>query len=178
MGGVTEQAGREVVSVRVLGGGFAALRIFSGAIWLSNGLAKVFFGNDSTFDWGFVSFNLINRNAARSILQRASEHTFQPLRWIYHDVVLANWSFFQWFLTVAEVAAGVSLLFGIAARLGAAIALLLIGPIWIMLLDGNLYFWEYPNELVPLLLLAVVPAGRFFGQDRTLAVRFGRRWPF
>lgn len=178
MGGLTGQTDRGIISARTAGGGLAALRIFSGAIWLSNGLAKVFFNPDSNFDWGFVKFNLINRNAARSILQHASDHTFQPLRWLYQDVVLANWGFFQWFLTVAEVAAGVSLLFGIAARLGATIGLLLIGPIWIMLWDTNLYLWEYPNELVPLLILAVVPAGRVFGRDRVLAPRLGGRWPF
>jgi hypothetical protein len=47
-----------------------------------------------------------------------------------------------------------------------------------MLLPTNLYLWEYLNELFPLLLLAIVPAGRVFGQDRKLAARFGGRWPF
>jgi hypothetical protein len=45
-------------------------------------------------------------------------------------------------------------------------------------LHKNHYLWEYPNELFPLLLLAIVPAGRVFGQDRTLAARFGGHWPF
>jgi uncharacterized membrane protein YphA (DoxX/SURF4 family) len=178
MGGVTTHAETQLVSPRVLGGGFAVVRILFGAVWLSNGLTKVFFSSDSNFDWGFVSFNLINQNAAHSILQGASDDTFQPLRWIYHDFVLGNWDFFAWFLTVAEIAAGLSLIFGIAARLGATIGLLLIGPIWVMLLDSNLYFWEYPIELLPLLVLAIVPTGRVFGQDRKLAPRFGGRWPF
>jgi uncharacterized membrane protein YphA (DoxX/SURF4 family) len=178
MDSVTTQPDHAIVSPRLLGGGFAVLRIMFGAIWLSNGLAKVFFNVSSTFDWGFVSFNLINQNAARSILQGASDDTFQPLRWIYHDFVLGNWGFFAWFLTIAEVAAGLSLLFGVASRLGATIGLLLIGPIWIMLLDSNLYLWEYPIELLPLLVLAIVPAGRIAGQDRRLAVRFAGRWPF
>ena len=178
MSDVAHGAERAAVSVRTLGGGLAALRIFSGLVWLSNGLAKVFFNQNSNFDWGFVSFGLINQPSARSVLERAAEQIFQPLRWIYQDLVLANWTFFAWFLTIAEVVAGISLLFGIASRLGATIGLLLIGPIWIMLLHTNLYLWEYPNELVPLLILAVVPAGRFLGQDRKLAVRFHGRWPF
>ena len=177
MGDVT-QVDRQLPSVRVLGGGFAALRIFAGLIWLTNGLAKVFLNQNNSLDWGFLSFNLINQPAAKAILDGASKDTFQPLHWIYQDVVLANWGFFAWFLTVAELVAGLSLLFGVAARLGATIGLLLIGPIWIMLLDTNLYLWEYPNELFPLLLLAIVPAGRVFGQDRTLAARFGGHWPF
>jgi uncharacterized membrane protein YphA (DoxX/SURF4 family) len=179
MSSVTDRTEHEIGSVRMLSGAFAFLRIFSGLIWLCNGLAKLFFDGKSNFDWGFITFNLIDRATARAMLERASTDTFQPLRWIYHDLVLANWGFFQWFLTVAELTAGLMLLFGIAARLGATIALLLIGPIWIMALDrGNLYLFEYPNELVPLLLLAIVPSGRVFGQDRKLAPRFNRRWPF
>jgi thiosulfate dehydrogenase [quinone] large subunit len=169
---------RAIVSPRMLAGGFAVLRILFGAVWLSNGLTKVFFNSNSNFDWGFVSFNLINQNAARSILEGASDNTFQPLHWIYHDVVLGNWEFFRWFLTVAEIVAGLLLLLGIASRLGALIGLALIGPIWIMLLDSNLYFWEYPLELLPLLILTIIPTGRTLGQDRTLAPRFARHWPF
>ncbi|WP_157367958.1 DoxX family membrane protein [Alloactinosynnema sp. L-07] len=178
MGEVTERTGRETVAPRVLGGGFAVLRILFGAIWLSNGVAKAFFNQDNNFDWGFLSFHLINQPTAKSILEGASDDTFQPLRWIYRDFVLANWGFFQWFLTIAEIAAGLLLVFGIASRLGAAIGLALIGPIWVMLLDSNQYFWAYPVELLPLLVLAVVPSGRTFGLDRELAPRFGLRWPF
>lgn len=176
--GVTERADRGLVSTSLFGGGFAALRIFSGLIWLSNGLAKAFMPQGSNIDLGFISFNLINRPVARDLLDKASADTWQPLRWIYRDFVLANWSFFQWFLTFAEIAAGLALLFGIASRLGALIALLLIAPIWIMVLPDNHYLWEYPNELMPLLLLAIVPAGRVWGQDRKLAPRFNGRWPF
>jgi thiosulfate dehydrogenase (quinone) large subunit len=178
MNGLSERVDRELVPVRLWGGGFAVLRILFGTVWLSNGLAKVFLNANSNLDWGFLSFNLINQPAARAILDGASRATFQPLRWIYHDFVLGNWGFFAWFLTIAELAAGLLLILGIAARLGATIGLLLIGPVWIMLLDTNLYLWEYPLELVPLLVLVIVPAGRVFGQDRKLAPRFGGRWPF
>lgn len=178
MGLGTEQADEQLVSPRVLGWGFAVLRILFGAIWLSNGLAKVFLNQDNNLDWGFLSFNLINQPAAKGILSRASADTFQPLEWIYNDFVLGNWAFFQWFLTVAEIVAGVLLLFGIAARLGALIGLGLIGPIWIMLIPSGGYFWTYPVELLPLLVLVIVPSGRTFGMDRTLAPRFAGRWPF
>jgi uncharacterized membrane protein YphA (DoxX/SURF4 family) len=178
MDGLTERVDREVVPVRLLGGGFAVLRILFGVVWLSNGLAKVFLNANNSLDWGFVSFNLVNQPAARGILDGASQNTFQPLRWLYHDFVLGNWGFFAAFLTVAEIVAGLSLILGVAARLGATVGLLFVGPVWIMLLDTNLYLWEYPIELVPLLVLMIVPAGRVFGQDRRLAARFGGRWPF
>jgi len=168
---------RLMASPRVLAGGLAALRIFFGAIWASNGLAKLF--ECSGLDWGFISFTLIDRPGARLILEDASGGTsIEPLREAYQDLVLANWEFFQWFLTITELAIAVSLLFGVASRLGATIGLLLIGPIWIMLLDRGHYLWEYPLDVVPLLILAVVPAGRAFGLDGTLAARFRGRWPF
>jgi len=54
----------------------------------------------------------------------------------------------------------------------------LIGPIWLMLLHTSTYLWEYPLDLFPLVLLAIVSAGRTAGLDRTLAHRFHHRWPF
>lgn len=168
---------RLTASPRVLAGGLAVFRIFFGALWASNGLAKLF--ERSGFDWGFISFTLIDRPGARIILEDAAAGTtIGPLRELYQDFVLANWGFFQWFLTFAELGIAVSLLLGIASRLGATAGLLLIGPIWIMLLDRSHYLWEYPLDVIPLLILAVVPAGRAFGQDATLAARFGGRWPF
>lgn len=82
-------------------------------------------------------------------------------------------------MTLAELAVGIGLLFGIASRLAAVGGLLLIGPIWIMLWHTGLYLWQYPAEdLFPLVLLAIAPAGRHFGVDRRLVEKFGRRWPF
>lgn len=167
-----------LVSARALAAGFTALRIFSGLALLTNGLAKVFgVGN---FDWGFFSFNLITLGSARFIANDASGKTqIAPLGAFYRDVVLPNWGFFGVFLTVAELAIGLGLIFGVATRLAAVGGLALIGPIWVMLWHTGGYLWEYPAEdLFPLLLLAIVPAGRTFGLDAHLAPRFGRRWPF
>ena len=155
----------------------AALRIFIGIDWLSNGLAKVF--NVASVDWGFFSFGLINRDAARGIAADAAARTaIRPLGAFYQDVVLANWDVFGVLLTAGEVAIGLGLVFGVATRLAAVGGLLLIGPIWIMLWDTNLPLWDYPLDLVPLAVFAIVPAGRVFGLDRTLAARFRDRWPF
>jgi uncharacterized membrane protein YphA (DoxX/SURF4 family) len=161
------------VEHRTLARGFAALRIFFGLIWLSNALAKVF--DLGAFDWGVISFNLINRGAAESIATDAASKTaIAPLRVLYQDFVLPNWGFFGGFLTVAELAIGLALLLGIATRAAALGSLLLITPIWLMLIDANSYLWLYPVDLVPLLLLAIVPAGRTAGLDG----RFAARWPF
>lgn len=163
---------------RLMAGAFTALRIFTGLAWFSNGFAKLI--DKPTYDWGFLSFNLITRGVAKGIATDASSKTYiKPLGAFYRDVVLPNWGFFGVFLTIGELAVGIGLLFGIATRLAAVGGLLLIGPIWLMLLHTNLYLWEYPAEdLFPLFLLAIVPAGRFLGADRILARRFGYRWPF
>ncbi len=164
-------------SYRAMARGFAALRIFMGLVWVSNALAKVFSSGD--FDWGFFSFNLITRDAAQRIATDAASKTqIAPLGTFYRDVVVANWGFFGIFLTLAELAVAIGLLFGIATRLAAVGGLLLLIPIWVMLWHTNLYLWEYPLDLFPLLLLAIVPAGRVFGADRILAARFRGRWPF
>jgi uncharacterized membrane protein YphA (DoxX/SURF4 family) len=163
---------------RVFVRAFTALRIFTGLVWLSNGLAKLFdFGK---IDLGFFTGSLITKGAAHSIATRASENTdITPLGAFYRDVVLPNWGFFGVFLTIAELAIGIGLILGIASRLAAVGGLLLITPIWIMLWPVGGYLWEYPAEdLFPLVLLAIVPAGRTAGLDRRLAPRFGHRWPF
>jgi uncharacterized membrane protein YphA (DoxX/SURF4 family) len=157
---------------------FVALRIFFGLNWLSNALAKVFGMN--TFHWGPVSFNLVDRNTAHAILRQGSTSTgIAPLRAFYSDVVLPNWAFFQVFLTIAELAVAIGLLFGIATRLAALGGLLLLFPIWIMLMNTDQYLWTYPLDLFPLVLLALVPAGRTVGVDgKFLTPIFGERWPF
>lgn len=165
-------------SYRLMARAFLALRIFTGLVWVSNALAKVFeVGN---YDWGFLSFNLITKGSAQFIATDAAAKTYiAPLRWAYQDLVLANWGFFSVFLTVAELAIGLGLLFGVATRLAAVGGLLLLTPIWLMLLDTGGYLWTYPAEdLFPLVLLAIVPAGRLAGLDRVLAPRFRYRWPF
>ncbi|MEP6851429.1 MAG: hypothetical protein ABJA87_02020 [bacterium] len=157
---------------------FTALRIFIGLVWLSNGLAKVFEKNN--YDLGFFSFNLVDKGTARAILTEGAARTgIRPLGAFYQHAVLPYWGPWSVFLTLAELAVGVGLILGIASRLAAVGGLLLIGPVWIMLWHANHYLWEYPAEdLFPLVLLAIAPAGRYSGLDRQLGARFGRRWPF
>ncbi len=163
----------------LLARGFAALRIFFGLIWLTNGIAKL--TDVGAYDLGVLSFGLLNRGTAQFIANEASSRTmFAPLGAFYQGVVLPNWGFFSVFLTVAELAAGLALLFGLLTRAAALGTLLLIAPIWMLYLFSDLtqYLWTYPVDLVPLALLAIVPAGRTWGFDGRLAARFGDRWPF
>jgi uncharacterized membrane protein YphA (DoxX/SURF4 family) len=165
-------------SYRLMACAFTALRIFTGLVWLSNALAK--FVEVGFYDWPYFSFTLITRESARSIAEDASGKTWiTPLGALYRDFVLPNWGFFEYFLSVAELAIGLGLIFGVATRLAAVGGLLLLAPIWVMRWHTGGYLWEYPAEdLVPLVLLAIVPAGRVLGFDRQLAARFHGRWPF
>jgi hypothetical protein len=159
--------------------GLAAFRIFVGLVWLGNALAKVI--NQGSYDLGVVSFSLISRDTARGLLESYTgpeSNAIAPLKTVYSDLVLANWGLFQWLLTAAELVIAISLVVGIASRLGPLLALALIFPLWIMVIDNNRYLFEWPLDIVPLAILAAVPAGRVWGQDRRLAARFGDRWPF
>jgi uncharacterized membrane protein YphA (DoxX/SURF4 family) len=157
----------------------AALRIFFGLIWLTNGLAKLI--DVGAYDLGVATFGLLWLPQARFIANDASANTFlTPLGEFFQSVVLPNYGFFGSFLTVVEIAAGLALLFGVLTRAAALGTLLLIGPIWLMYLfsAATQYLWTYPVDLLPLVLLAIYPSGRTFGFDGRLAARFGDRWPF
>lgn len=161
---------------RALAAGMTTIRIMFGLIYLSNTIVK--FTGQFAHDFGFFQFNLITQGAARNILSGAVNGAFEPLATIYGEWVLPNWGVFQWFLTFTELLIAVLLLFGIASRLAPLIALGLIAPIWIMLWAAPGYLWTYPVELIPLVVLVIVPTGRTLGFDRVLAPRFGNRWPF
>ncbi|MEU4670770.1 hypothetical protein AB0F91_22975 [Amycolatopsis sp. NPDC023774] len=67
-------------------------------------------------------------------------------------------------LLLAELMA-IDLTFKLLTRIAAIGGLLLLGTIWLMLLHTNQYLWTYPLDLFPLLLPAIVPAGRVAGLD-------------
>ena len=170
--------------------GMAVIRIFFGLIVFANGLAKL----DPALarvDLGPYHANLITREGARSILnfevnerqiqRNAPKGTQVPgLKPFVNDVILANWGFFQWVVVAIEVGAGLLLILGLAAR-GAALADL--GQQLFLALvyaSSNRWLFEQPHEYVPLIVLAIVPAGRMWGLDALLVRRNPSRlrWPF
>lgn len=173
------------VDADLLGRGLAALRIFFGLILLSNGLAKLL--DFRTIEIGPYSTFLIDRPEARSILdfetnRRGGDGTDVPgLKDLVNEIVLPSWDVLQWLVTALEVGAGAALILGLATR-GAA--LLAFGQqffLQLVYLSSGRWMWEQPHEWVPLLILALVPAGRVWGLDRRLVHRgVGRLrgWPF
>ena len=159
--------------------GLAVLRIFFGVILFSNGLAKLF--SFSMIDIGPYVANLIDRGITRSILTTNVEKTEVPLiPAIVNGLILPNWSFFQWVITATELGIGALLILGLATR-GAALAGLGLNLfLWLLYFSSNRWAFEQPHEIVPLAILALVPAGRVWGLDaRIVAGHSGRRrWPF
>ncbi len=165
------------VSTKTLGRSLAVIRILLGLTFLLNGLAKLF--GIHRIEIGPYLGNLINRADARFILDvevnNNARHQVPLIGRITNDLVLPNWDLFSWGLTAIEIAAGALLVAGLASRLGALIAL---GPatfLFFVYLANDRWFFEKPLEMVPLVLLLLVPAGRWWGLDRRFAAR---GWPF
>ena len=179
-----------VVDSRAFGRGIAVLRVFVGLIALANGLAKA-------FGWGSISIgpyvtNLINRDTAEFILRfevfgneaGGQRGTRVPGARPVAELLLDNWGFFGWALTVAEVVTGLLLVLGLATRAAALVALGQHLALAVMYATSNRWLFEQPHEYVPLLILALVPAGRVWGLDSAVARRLRREregrvpWPF
>jgi uncharacterized membrane protein YphA (DoxX/SURF4 family) len=164
--------------------GIAALRIFVGLILFSNGLAKLFAFR--TVEIGPYSAFLINRDEARGILefevnQRGGGTDVPLLADIVNEVVLPRWDVFQWATTALELGAGAALILGFATRAAALAALGQQLFLQLVYLSSGRWMWEQPHEWIPLLILALVPAGRTWGLDRKLVHRGlprYRGWPF
>ena len=168
----------------------AVIRIFFGLIVLANGLAKLE-PSLGRIDVGAYHANLITREGARGILnfeinerqirKDAPKGTQVPgLKSFVNDVVLANWGVFQWVVVLVEVGAGLLLVLGLAARGAALVDLgqqLFLALVYV---SSNRWMFEQPHEYVPLIVLAIVPAGRMWGLDARLVrdTPALRRWPF
>jgi uncharacterized membrane protein YphA (DoxX/SURF4 family) len=160
-------------------------RGLAGLVLFANGLAKLF--EFRTIELGPFKAFLINKDEARGILdfevnKRGGDGTDVPLlKDLVNDVFLPNWDVFQWLVTALELGAGAALILGIASRAAALAALGQQLFLQLVYLSSGRFLFELPHEWVPLLILALVPAGRVWGFDRRLAGRGSRRfdnWPF
>ncbi len=173
-----------LIDGRLFARGMAVIRIFFGIILFANGVSKV--TGDTRVDVGPYHANLINRPQARGILdfevnQRDGRGTQVPLvKRAVNDVILPHWGVFQWVVTVIELGAGGALILGLATRLAALVALGQQLFLALVYASSNRWLFEQPHEYVPLIVLALVPAGRAWGVDRWVAARRPvlRRWPF
>jgi len=173
-----------------LGKGLAALRIFMGVVLFANGVAKLF--GFSRIEVGPYVANLIDREATRSILQfevfqnpaGGQNGTGIPgVRWIAR-LMLDNWGLFGWAVTAMELTVGALLIVGLVTRFAALVGLGQQLFLALVYASSNRWAFEQPHEYVPLIILALVPAGRAWGLDGRILRRRGtdpgelRGWPF
>jgi uncharacterized membrane protein YphA (DoxX/SURF4 family) len=175
--GRDEQPG--IPDAAVLGRGLAALRIFIGVIFFANGLSKLFgFRN---IEIGPYSTFLINREEARSILEGEAQRSGMPLiPSIVNDFMLPNYGWLQWVLTFVELGVGALLIVGLLSRGAALVGLAQQLFLAALYASSGRWMFEQPHEYVPLVILALVPAGYVWGLDARLRMRraIDRRWPF
>lgn len=180
----SESSSQPPVSPTALGRGLAALRIFMGVVFFANGIAKLTGVRNIELGWyrGF----LIVRNEARSILnfevnERGGTGTQVPfLKEIVNDIILANWATFQWLVTFTELGIGALLILGLVTRGASLVGLLFQLFLALVYLSSNRWMFEQPHEYVPLIILALVPSGYYWGLDGLLLRNrpSWRRWPF
>lgn len=126
-------------------------------VYLSNGVAKLL-GFSSVTVGTVFSGGLIDSGSAQRILQHAARSTSIPplgqlAAWVANDA----YGVFGPLLTIAEVALGLGMLTGVLVRWAAIGGLVLMVPIWVMLWPTRDYLWDYPADLVPLLIFAIAP---------------------
>ena len=188
--GSADTAAPPLIDPLLFAKGLAVIRIFFGIILVANGLAKLE-PSLARIDIGPYHANLVTREGARSILrfevnerrirEGAPSGTQVPgLKPIVNDVILAHWGIFQWVVIVIEVGFGGLLLLGLASRGAALVALGQQLFLALVYFSSNRWMFEQPHEYVPLIVLAVVPAGRVWGVDAWLLRRAPtlRHWPF
>ena len=159
---------------RQLGRGLAALRIFVGVIFFANGLAKLLAFR--TIEVGPYRSFLINRGETRSILEgEAARNDVPGVPELVNDVLLPNYGWLQWVVTFVELGVGAALIVGFATRGAALVGLGQQLFLQLVYLSSGRWMWEQPHEWVPLLVLALVPAGRVWGLDARFARRGVRR---
>ena len=173
-------------SATTLGKGLAVLRIFMGIVLFANGIAKLF--EFRRIEVGPYLANLIDKGAARSILANGfdegeQERSIPGLRPVM-ELMVDHWGFVGWALTFTELVVGAMLILGAATRLAALIGLGQALFLALVFATRNRWAFEQPHEYVPLIILAIIPAGRVWGLDGPLLRRRRtdpgelRGWPF
>ena len=145
----------------LFGLGLAVLRIFFGVVFLSNGLAKFFPAIAHTP----IGFLIDNAGAKGILVFYAHKNQVGLYRNLVDQVIVPNWALFGVAEAVVEVVIGLLLVLGLLTPLAGLIAALLQLHLQFASLFSNQWVFEYSVEWIPLLVLAAVRAGRWYGLD-------------
>jgi uncharacterized membrane protein YphA (DoxX/SURF4 family) len=128
------------------------LRILVGAMWWQQSLWKI----PPHYDWGLIHW-----------MQEMVEHASTQLQSnLVRDLVLPNIAIFGPLVYAIEVVIAVSLILGMASRLGAALGALMAINLWLGLYDApGEWPWTYMFLVVIQLFYVLHPPGRSLGVD-------------
>jgi uncharacterized membrane protein YphA (DoxX/SURF4 family) len=132
--------------------GICLLRIIVGIMWWQQSLWKV----PPHYDWGLIHW-----------MQEMVEHASTELQSaLVRDIVLPNISIFGPLVYATEVAIAVSLILGLATRLGALLGALMAINLWLGLYNAPTEWpWTYMFLVVLQLIYLIDPPGRSLGVD-------------
>lgn len=135
----------------------ALVRIFVGLLWFEQLAWKM----PPTF------------GGLHGYVESEAQHTFVPgYSFILNNVFLAHFSLLGTGVWIAELLVGITLLFGLFARGGAALALLLSVQLYVGLAYApGEWHWTYGMLVLTSLVLVAIPTGRRLGIDHLLAAR-------
>lgn len=156
----------------------AGLRIGFGLVFLTNGFAKLT-GFDGIHP--FPGFLITKASAKGIITFDVQKHPFHPYRSLILHTIVPHWNLFGSLVMLGELFVGVCLVLGVLAPLAALIGAAFQLHLNFANIGNNIWVWEYAVEWMPLLALAFLHAGRYYGLDDWLERRLPRalcRWPF
>jgi uncharacterized membrane protein YphA (DoxX/SURF4 family) len=141
--------------------GAAVLRVIVGCMWWQQSLWKI----PPHYDWGLIHW-------MEEMVQHASTQLQSDL---VHDLVLPNIAIFGPLVYAIEVAIAVSLMLGLATRLGGALGALMAINLWLGLYDApGEWPWTYMFLVVIQLTYVIDPPGRSLGVDLLAWQREGK----
>jgi len=135
--------------------GRCLLRVIVGTMWWQQSLWKV----SPHYDWGLIHW-----------MQEMVEHgSIQLQSDLVRDLVLPNIAIFGPLVYAIEVAIAVSLILGLATRLGAFLGALMAINLWLGLYNApGEWPWTYMFLVVIQLIYFIDPPGRSLGVDALL----------
>ena len=141
--------------------GIGALRVIIGVMWWQQSLWKI----PPHYDWGLIHW-----------MQEMVEHASTQLQSaLVRDIVLPNIAVFGPLVYAIEVAIAVSLILGLATRLGSALGALMAINLWLGLYNAEGEWpWTYMFLVVLELLFLIDPPGRSLGIDALAWRREGK----
>ena len=141
--------------------GIQIMRFIFGALWLSQGLSKVFKrDNDMYKD---------NNKFLDNLNYMKDTNPYPAVVSLLNEVLIPNVSVFLVLVVITELLIGLSLSLGLLSRLGSLLGGFMAINLWILTLGWGEWIWTYPLIFFPHVLLFLSHVGKEVGVDRFLS---------